>query len=606
MNCFLIDFENVNSGGMKGIEHLTENDDVYIFYSDHANSITFDIHHKMNRSHANIHFFKSEIVGKNSLDFQIVSYMGYLVAQKRYQNYFLVSIDRGFDYAVKFWKNYFKQNKIFDLDINRYYSIQDGLNKKSFNPETRQPNNRKVPPTIPTVESEIELQQLKAENVIIDRTSPTIEKHIEKNLNTSTTTKPKSGSSTIKSSTKSTSTTKTYSKSRPTTVSRNTTANSVFVKETPEGAIARPINNPANDLAKDVPAKETPTVATAPTDTTTPKNTNTTATATAPKVEKAETTSTETKEQNSSKYTKNTSTHRNTNTTTNTTNNKKVFNQQKKSYNNGNTNSSAKKNNSQNADNKFSKNKPTSKVETQKPVFTEQYAPDENVKSSVETSTQPKSFTFGKINLDDDSVVTENIKSKAVTTPPVEPPKADNKPKDIKEDTPNNVANTTAKPSEEKSTKPKKTESKKAEPKKADSKKAEPKKTTKAKSQTKKDTPKNATTKDAPKRKVGRPRTRPAQDESKKPKNNKIFEQEIPTEKLNAMLEKISQIDHLNGYSYDDKVKICKVIVFSETKQNCYRAFMSCFGKLRGVEIYGSVKPISQAIKDLYTVQEVK
>jgi hypothetical protein len=66
------------------------------------------------------------------------------------------------------------------------------------------------------------------------------------------------------------------------------------------------------------------------------------------------------------------------------------------------------------------------------------------------------------------------------------------------------------------------------------------------------------------------------------------------------MLESIAQIDHLNGYSYEDKVKVCKVIVFSDTKQNCYRAFMSCFGKLKGVEIYGAVKSIYQSIKDLY------
>ena len=36
MNCFLIDFENVKSTGLKGIEHLIESDDVYIFYSEYA------------------------------------------------------------------------------------------------------------------------------------------------------------------------------------------------------------------------------------------------------------------------------------------------------------------------------------------------------------------------------------------------------------------------------------------------------------------------------------------------------------------------------------------------------------------------------------------
>ena len=83
MNCFLIDFENVKSTGLKGIEHLIESDDVYIFYSEYANTITFDVHHKINKSHANLKFFKSGIVAKNALDFQLISYLGYLIAQKK-------------------------------------------------------------------------------------------------------------------------------------------------------------------------------------------------------------------------------------------------------------------------------------------------------------------------------------------------------------------------------------------------------------------------------------------------------------------------------------------------------------------------------------------
>ena len=48
MAYYLIDFENVKSRGMEGVELLTEEDTVCIFYSDNADSMTFDLHRKLN------------------------------------------------------------------------------------------------------------------------------------------------------------------------------------------------------------------------------------------------------------------------------------------------------------------------------------------------------------------------------------------------------------------------------------------------------------------------------------------------------------------------------------------------------------------------------
>ena len=47
MAYYLIDFENVKSRGMEGVELLTEEDTVCIFYSDNADSMTFDLHRKL-------------------------------------------------------------------------------------------------------------------------------------------------------------------------------------------------------------------------------------------------------------------------------------------------------------------------------------------------------------------------------------------------------------------------------------------------------------------------------------------------------------------------------------------------------------------------------
>ena len=43
MTVYLVDFENVRSGGLRGVEELSEGDKVVIFYSKNADAITFDV-----------------------------------------------------------------------------------------------------------------------------------------------------------------------------------------------------------------------------------------------------------------------------------------------------------------------------------------------------------------------------------------------------------------------------------------------------------------------------------------------------------------------------------------------------------------------------------
>ena len=42
---YLIDFENVHSDGLKGIEQLGKKDKCYIFYSEHAGVLTLSLIH---------------------------------------------------------------------------------------------------------------------------------------------------------------------------------------------------------------------------------------------------------------------------------------------------------------------------------------------------------------------------------------------------------------------------------------------------------------------------------------------------------------------------------------------------------------------------------
>ena len=108
MSYYLIDFENVKSRGMEGVELLAEEDVVCIFYSDNADSMTFDLHRKLNETKAKIIYHKVAVGTKNALDFQLATYLGYLICEQQkediHPNYFIVTKDNGFTSLMVYWK----------------------------------------------------------------------------------------------------------------------------------------------------------------------------------------------------------------------------------------------------------------------------------------------------------------------------------------------------------------------------------------------------------------------------------------------------------------------------------------------------------------------
>ena len=111
MNYFLIDYENVNVSGFDGIASLTDNDALIIFYSNNANTLTFGLHMQLNETRANLQYQKVDSGKKNSLDFQLCSYLGYLICDtmcKPGENsknfYYIVSNDLGYVPLTDYWK----------------------------------------------------------------------------------------------------------------------------------------------------------------------------------------------------------------------------------------------------------------------------------------------------------------------------------------------------------------------------------------------------------------------------------------------------------------------------------------------------------------------
>lgn len=102
MSTYYVDYENVASSGLAGIEKLAAEDIVNVLYSIHTKSIPMDVVNALLKSPASVKFFKVPTGQKNALDFQLVALMFYQ-ADKNVPAY-IVSGDTGYDAALSMGK----------------------------------------------------------------------------------------------------------------------------------------------------------------------------------------------------------------------------------------------------------------------------------------------------------------------------------------------------------------------------------------------------------------------------------------------------------------------------------------------------------------------
>ena len=171
MRIFLVDFENVHSEGLAGVDALTEKDEVIIFHSTNADTITFEMMHKLMFSEAKLSYFKVRRGGRNALDFQMSSYLGYLISANTKEHlkgleFYLISKDSGFDFVMDFWES---GNVGVKPHIARFYSVKAvlGQNKTASVAESK-------PKTSPKEASKkkIELISASVESDVIEIVKP--------------------------------------------------------------------------------------------------------------------------------------------------------------------------------------------------------------------------------------------------------------------------------------------------------------------------------------------------------------------------------------------------------------------------------------------------
>lgn len=107
MNCFLVDYENESGRLLQGVSlaGLTEEDELIIFYSKHAERVKIPLLKELDKTHAKKEYIKVETGTQNALDFQLSTYLGACVYKNPNVKYYIVSNDTGYDCVCHFWSN---------------------------------------------------------------------------------------------------------------------------------------------------------------------------------------------------------------------------------------------------------------------------------------------------------------------------------------------------------------------------------------------------------------------------------------------------------------------------------------------------------------------
>ena len=102
---FLVDGDNNIGTGLQGIEALTAEDTVLIFYGK-GQSLA-GIQKLCANTHARVQYLESVKGGKNSIDFQIITELGVLVGRGEADFAYVISQDKGYEAAISaLWVRY--------------------------------------------------------------------------------------------------------------------------------------------------------------------------------------------------------------------------------------------------------------------------------------------------------------------------------------------------------------------------------------------------------------------------------------------------------------------------------------------------------------------
>jgi hypothetical protein len=146
-NVYLIDYENL----AHNIQYFitdgipVSGDEVYVFFSKINEKFPISVILQAQENGISLKFIEAFNGHANALDFQLSSYLGFLICKNPEKIYHIMSLDKGYDSTVDFWR---KQ----EININRldtfmnsahYAQEQEAINAKKMAEKNVQKNLKK-------------------------------------------------------------------------------------------------------------------------------------------------------------------------------------------------------------------------------------------------------------------------------------------------------------------------------------------------------------------------------------------------------------------------------------------------------------------------------
>lgn len=103
MKYYLLDYENVNASGLDGISKLSSDCRIVLFYTKNSSKIDLGVFNMLRNMEAEMSIIEVHH-GKQALDIQLASYLGYLIGTEPADTeYFIISKDKGYRNVQSFW-----------------------------------------------------------------------------------------------------------------------------------------------------------------------------------------------------------------------------------------------------------------------------------------------------------------------------------------------------------------------------------------------------------------------------------------------------------------------------------------------------------------------
>lgn len=144
---FMIDSENVGASWIQLLPALSEEDQIFVFYTDKSPYVSYENMLQVIK-YGNMPVFIKCFEGTNALDFQLVSEMGYKLCENPEGEFIIISDDYGYDAAVKYWmKKGYNIRRIGKKGCKYQSEAALRMERREFVPVEMQSQPEKTEPT---------------------------------------------------------------------------------------------------------------------------------------------------------------------------------------------------------------------------------------------------------------------------------------------------------------------------------------------------------------------------------------------------------------------------------------------------------------------------